>query len=36
MCDGSVHLLSYMVDLRVFSYLGNRRDHQSFTSPFGP
>ncbi len=36
MCDGSVHLLNYLVDLHVFSYLGNRRDHQSFTSPFGP
>jgi prepilin-type N-terminal cleavage/methylation domain-containing protein len=36
MCDGSVHLLSYFVDLHVYSYLGNRRDHQSFTSPFGP
>jgi prepilin-type N-terminal cleavage/methylation domain-containing protein len=35
MCDGSVHLLSYLVDLHVYSYLGNRMDHQSFTSPFG-
>ena len=34
MCDGSVHLLSYLVDLHVYSYLGNRNDHQSFTSPF--
>jgi prepilin-type processing-associated H-X9-DG protein len=36
MCDGSVHLLNYLVDLKVYSYLGNRNDHQSFTSPFGP
>ena len=36
MCDGSVHFLNYFVDLHVFSYLGNRNDHQSFTSPFGP
>ena len=34
MCDGSVHVLNYFVDLHVFSYLGNRKDHQSFTSPF--
>jgi prepilin-type N-terminal cleavage/methylation domain-containing protein len=34
MCDGSVHLLSYLVDLNVYSYLGNRNDHKSFASPF--
>jgi prepilin-type N-terminal cleavage/methylation domain-containing protein len=36
MCDGSVHLLSYLVDLHVYSYLGSRNDHQAFTSPFAP
>jgi prepilin-type N-terminal cleavage/methylation domain-containing protein len=36
MCDGSVHLLSYLVELHVYSYLGSRNDHQSFTSPFAP
>ena len=36
MCDGSVHSLSYLVDLHVYSYLGNRNDHKSFTSPFNP
>ncbi len=36
MCDGSVHFLSYLVDLHVYSYLGSRNDHQSFTSPFAP
>lgn len=25
-CDGSVHAISYSIDLKVYSYLGNRKD----------
>jgi prepilin-type N-terminal cleavage/methylation domain-containing protein len=31
-CDGSVHGLSYDIDPAVHSYLGNRRDKQSFSA----
>lgn len=29
LCDGSVRTISYAVDARLFSYLGNRRDRQA-------
>ena len=33
MCDGSVHFISYDVDLPTYRHLGNRRDRQSVTVP---
>jgi len=29
-CDGSVRLLSFSIDLKIFSYLGNRKDLEEF------
>jgi len=34
MCDGSVHTISFTVDLFVYSYLGNRIDAQAYADPF--
>jgi len=34
MCDGSVHMLDFSIDLNVFSYMGNRKDKAAYTDPF--
>ena len=34
LCDGSVQTLSYTTDLKVLSYLGNRKDKQTPKLPF--
>jgi prepilin-type N-terminal cleavage/methylation domain-containing protein/prepilin-type processing-associated H-X9-DG protein len=34
MCDGSTRMLSYAIDLRIFSFLGNRRDGQSIPDTY--
>ncbi len=34
MCDGSTRMLSYAIDLRIFSFLGNRRDGQSIPDSY--
>lgn len=34
MCDGSTRMLSYSIDLRIFSFLGNRRDGQSIPDSY--
>lgn len=33
MCDGSVHMVRYSIDLNVFSYLGNRKDQATYDDP---
>ena len=30
MCDGSVQKIDYAIDLRIYSFLGNRKDGYSF------
>lgn len=34
MCDGSTRSLSYAIDLKIFSYLGNRRDLRSIPDTY--
>ena len=34
LCDGSVHTISYDIDMKVFSCLGNRKDQEACDDPF--